>query len=382
MKQIGVLALGDKYGGGIYQYTQSFVDALKYDNTNNYIIFCNAHDTRFDHYGFEVRKINKLNSNFFKKIVRIFQFILFIRKPWFFSKKELENFEDIDIFISPVISAYPHFYMDKPFVFTLHDMQERYYPDFFSVIELSTRWLNNRTLSMCAARILCESNYVKSDIVKFTGVNENKISIIQSPPPEYFLNYKFINAQFEIVSQKYNLPNKYLFYPAQCWFHKNHIKLVEAFKKLTLKYDDIYLILSGSQQNNYDNLIRKIDELKLSEKVKHIGYVDYDDLPYIYKMSKMLVMPTLFESISIPIYEAFALKIPVCSSNVVALPEQVGNAGILFNPNSTNDIASKIELLLIDEAFAKDKAEIGFQKVTNYSHEHYKKKLLSVLNDL
>ena len=69
----------------------------------------------------------------------------------------------------------------------------------------------------------------------------------------------------------------------------------------------------------------------------------------------MLVMPTLFESVSIPIYESFFLKVPVCASNVVALPEQVGDAGILFDPNDIFDMAEKISILLNNENIRNEK---------------------------
>lgn len=379
MKKIGILAFGDKKGGGVYQYTQSIIDALKNDKTNQYIIFCNTDDNRFDNYGLEIRKIDKPNSNLVVKIIRAFQLLLFLRKPYFFTKQELSIFNDIDIFISPAISAYPHFYINKPFIFTLHDMQERYYPEFFTFKERVIRWLNNRTLAKSACKILCESNYVKNDIVKFTKVDPNKIFVIQSPPPEEFINYEFNEKQFEIVKQKYNLPDKYIFYPAQCWFHKNHIKLVEAFKIVSKKYDDIYLILTGSQQNNYNNLMKRINELKLNDKVKHLGYIDYEDMPYLYKLSQFLVMPSLFESVSIPIYEAFALEVPVCSSNVVALPEQVGKAGLIFDPNNINDMADKMMMYLNNDNLRKEKAKLGFEKVVNFNHKNYREKLLKVI---
>lgn len=381
MKKIGILAFGDRHGGGVYQYTQSIIDALKVDNTNNYVIFCNIGDDRFDKYGLEVRKVDKPKSKIYEKIMRAFQHLLFIRKPCFFTKKELDIFEDIDMFLSPAISAYPHFYINKPFVFTLHDMQERYYPKFFSKYERIIRWLNNRALGKTANKIICESNFVKNDIIKFINVNKKKIIIIQSPPPENFLNYKFNNEQFKVIKQKYNLPDNYIFYPAQCWFHKNHIKLVEAFDIVTKKYNNISLIFVGSQQNNYVNLMKIVNELKLNKKVKHLGYIDYEDLPYIYKMSKMLVMPTLFESVSIPIYEAFALNVAVCSSNVVALPEQVGDAGLIFDPNDPNDIAEKIILYLKNENFRKEKAQKGFKKVKYFNHYEYSKKLLGVFSE-
>lgn len=379
MKKIGILAFASENDGGIFQYAQSMIDALKEDKTRKYIIFCNIDDDRFGDYGLEVRKVDKRKSTLFAKIVRTFQFLLFIQKSWFFSKEELDKFSDIDVFLSPAISAYPHFYMNKPFVFTLHDMQERYYPEFFSKYKRLMRWLKNRTLARSADKIICESNFVKDDIVKFTGENGDKISVIQSPPPENFLNYKFESERFAKVKVKYNLPEKFVFYPAQCWFHKNHIKLVEAFEIVSKKYNDVYLILTGSQQNNYNNLMRRIDELNLNHKVKHLGYIDYEDLPYFYKMSQFLVMPTLFESVSIPIYEAFALEVAVCSSNVVALPEQVGDAGVIFDPHNINDMAEKMMVYLSDESLRKEKVRLGFERVKNFNHNEYKNKLMEVL---
>ena len=175
------------------------------------------------------------------------------------------------------------------------------------------------------------------------------------------------------------MPEKFIFYPAQFWFHKNHIRLIEAFEIVSKENNDVFLILTGSKQNNYHNVIKKIDELSLDDKVIHLGYIDYEDLPYLYKMSQFLVMPTLFESVSIPIYEAFALEVAVCSSNVVALPEQVGMAGLIFDPNDINDISDKIIMYLNDENLRKEKAKLGLNKVKNFNHINYSKSLLEII---
>ena len=383
MIKIGILAFGDKDIGGAYQYAQSIIDALKEDKNKIYIIFCNKNDDRFDKYDLEIRKIDKPQNKISEKIIRIFQQLFFIRNPWFFTKKELDIFADIDIFLSPSISIYPHFYLNKPFVFTLHDMQERYFPDLFSKKDKALRWLSRRALTRNADKIICESSFVKKDIINFIGVNESKISVIQSPPPEIFLNFKFDEKRVQIVKDKYNLTEKFIFYPAQYWFHKNHFKLVEAFKIVSKTFDDVHLILTGSKTNNYsvhnyNNLMQRIDELSLQDRVKHLGYVDYEDLPYLYKMSQFLVMPSLFESVSMPIYEAFALEVAVCSSNVVALPEQVGDAGLIFNPHDIYDIAENMIKYLNDDSLRKEKAKLGFEKVKAFNHENYRTKLLEV----
>ena len=194
------------------------------------------------------------------------------------------------------------------------------------------------------------------------------------------MNYKLEGEQFGKVNAKYDLPEKFIFYPAQCWFHKNHIKLVDAFEIVSKKYNDVYLILTGSQQNNFNNLMVRIDELELQGRVKHLGYIDYEDFPYFYKMSQFLVMPTLFESVSIPIYEAFALEVAVCSSNVVALPEQVGGAGLIFDPNDIGDIAEKMMMYLSDVELKNEKARLGFERVNGFNHEAYGEKLLKAID--
>lgn len=378
--KIGILAFGPLGAGGVYQYNRSIIDALKRDKKKSYIVFCDKEENIYDNCGLEVRKITIPKTNLIKKFIRVAQFLFLIRKSWFFTKNEISEFLDIDLFLSPQVLPYPHFFLNKPFVFTLHDMQERYYPENFTKYENFVRWIINRALSKSSDKIICESSFVKKDIVKFIGIDDAKIDIIQSPPPEVFLNFKFEEKKFNKVRKKYNLPENYIFYPANCWTHKNHIKLVEAFEIVSKQFDNVYLILTGSQINNYKNLKKRIEELNLNNKVKHLGYIDYEDLSYLYKMSKFLVMPTLFESVSIPIYEAFALEVAVCSSNTVALPEQVGDAAIIFNPNDVHDIAQKMMMYLKDNNLRNEKAKLGLARVKYFDHENYKIKLLKALN--
>ena len=379
MKKIGILAFGDQEGGGVYQYTRSIIDIIIQDKDNTYIVFTDANNDSFDDYNIEIRKINKPNIFIFNKLIRFFQILFLIRKPFFFTKSEKDIFFDIDKFICPVISLYPHFYLNKPFVFTLHDMQERYYPYFFTLRDKVIRWLNNRSLSKTADKILCESQFVKSDIIKFLGADPNKVYVFQSPPPKCFNSSTIDENLYKTIKAKYNLPKEYIFYPAQFWPHKNHIKLLEAFSIVKKEFKDLRLVFTGSKQNNFQNVDRRIQELQLENDIVYLGYIDYSDLPFLYKMSKFLVMPTLFESISIPIYEAFSLKVAVCCSNVVTLPEQVGEAGLLFDPNNEKDIAKKIAMYLRNNELLAEKAELGYLKINNFNYDVYKKSILEII---
>ena len=379
LNKIGILTFVANEDHGVFNYTKSLIDALKKDFTHEYILFCDENDARFDNYDLEIRTIRKSKTNFFKKVVTFIQFIFLIRKPFLLTKDELDLFYDIKFFISPAVSAYPHFFVNKPFVFTLHDMQEKYYPYYFTLYERFTRWVNNKTLSKCAYKIICESEYVKNDIINFTDTIPEKVVIIQSPPPENLVNYIFDNYKYIKIKNKYKLPDNYLIYPAQSWPHKNHLKLLEAFSIVNKDNLNLNLILTGNINNNYKYILKKIDELGISNKVKHLGCISYEELLYVYKMSIMLIMPTLFESVSIPIYESFFLKVPVCASNVLAIPEQVGDAGILFDPNDVYDMADKISILLNDEKLRNEKKELGFDIVSNFNHKEYKDKLMDAI---
>lgn len=379
-RRVGILTFYPMHGGGVFQYIQSMVDALSSDKGNTYVIFADVNDTRFDGYGLEVRKLAPSNRTGLNQVIIFSQLLLGMRQPFFLRADEKRAYADIDLFMSPATSVYPHLFLKKPFIFTLHDMQERYYPHAFTWTERLKRALRNRALTRAAKAVICESNYVKQDIVKFLGGDVHKIAVIQSPPPDFLLSYEAKPAHFAAVKQKYGLPERYIFYPAQCWFHKNHIKLVDAFNSIVKETDeDVSLVLSGSQQDNYPKLMAKIQELGLEHRIKHLGYIDYEDIPYLYKMAQMLVMPTLFESVSIPIYEAFALGVPVCCSNVVALPEQVGDAALIFNPNDAADMAEKMVQLLRDQSLATALAARGKQRVKSFDHKGYAAKILGVI---
>jgi len=182
--------------------------------------------------------------------------------------------------------------------------------------------------------------------------------------------------------RKYDLPERYIFYPAQFWFHKNHIKLLEALSLLRNKYNTIVpLILVGSKKNNFDNVMKAIEKLNLERQVKYLGYVPDEDMPYLYKLSTALVMPTLFESVSMPIWEAFYLGVPVVSSNVCALPEQVGNAGLLFDPFNIEDIAEKIYKIWIDENLRTELVQKGYNRIKDLTLENYAKQWEDVIEE-
>jgi len=364
-KTIGILAFAEENGGGVTEFIRSIVENIEVKSDFNFIIYTNLNEKSFNSDDrIQIVKVTHNGSSIPKKIFRALSYIIpFIPTKFLLSKQEIEVFSESDYFYCPYISSYPHYFLKRPYFFTLHDLQEYYLYKFFTLKQHIIRRVLNKALLNQAAFVTCESKFVKNDIVNFFNIEEKKIKIFQAPPSLDYLNFSFNTKVSTQIKLKYNLPNKYFFYPAQFWKHKNHIRLVKAFHKLSISYGDIYLVFTGSEKNILLKLKNEIEVLGLKEKILFLGYIENEDMPYIYKNSLSLVMPSLFESISIPVFEALTLGVPVISSNVFGLKDQISRAGVLFDPKSTKNIYESLLLAVNNKELLKKNTKIGLSKM-------------------
>ena len=167
-----------------------------------------------------------------------------------------------------------------------------------------------RKLSKLSAYIITESNYVKTDIVNYLNYNPQRIIVAESPP---IFDFEEVDGDF--VKKKYKIKEgfDYVFFPAQFWKHKNHKRVINAFSKIIKKHRNIKLIITGRKSREYENIIEQINELNISENMLHFESIDQKDMPYFFKNSTLTIAPTLHESISIPVFEAFYFESPVWS---------------------------------------------------------------------
>ena len=376
--KIGILTLCPKGGGGVYQYTESLLESLlKYTSHDYFIVNYNRSAIP------EISRLNKghfieikkNHSNIFMKIKRatyvnlpVSRGLLDVSKNY----KIIRKF-NLNLIIDPATSLIP-IYMGIPYIVTIHDLQHKYYPEFFTLKERVSRNYVYKNAAKNALLVTCESNFVMHDIVNFLGVPKERIRVVPSPPPLDLTVNKISCEELERTKVRYNLTRKYLFYPAHLWYHKNHVKLIESLNLIRERYkEEIPLILVGSQKGNFENTMRRITDLNLDNQVNWLGYVPKKDMLYLYKLATALVMPTLFESVSMPIWEAFLLGVPVVSSNVCALPEQVGDAGLLFDPNNIDDMAEKIYTVWTDENLRKELIRKGYERIKDMTLENYAK---------
>lgn len=379
--KIGILTITSPDEGGGYQYTLSLLEALslhldKFEYVQiRYPDFPKVLDNDI--------VINKRKSSMGLKVKRLLHAYAGINIGDI-SGFPKEKFAEIDLIISPTITLFPcHMKKPyKPYIVTIHDFQHEYYSEFFSFREMISRKIGYTTAKF-AEVVIVESKHVKNDVIKFLGVDERKVKVILSPPPSYLTEISLTEKDINKVRKKYSLPNRYLFYPAQFWYHKNHINLLIALHFIKQQHGEgIPLIFTGSKKNNFENVMRRIDELGMQKQVKYLGYVPGEDMPYLYKLSTTLVMPTLFESVSLPIWEAFYLGVPIASSNVCALPEQVGDAGLLFDPHNIKDMAEKIYRVWTDRNLRKKLIKKGYERLKDLTLENYAKQWKETIDEV
>lgn len=366
MKKLGILALATPRHGGTFQYTLSMISAYELMND----VQCEIYTTKNNH-EYDALKLPIVRLPNLLRIISgyVTSFVARVKRDALFDR--------VDMVVSPIYSTYL-LMTRRPFVFTLHDLQEKYYPNNFTTIQRIWRDMTNRLLVRRAAAVICESNYVKQDIVRFFRAQEQKIFVVPAPPAITFRKNDFSSERLDRVREKYCLPQKYLFYPAQFWPHKNHLRLIRAFFRLQHKFHDCSLILTGEKRGDYGKVWGLIQELRIEDKVLHIEHIAQPDLAAIYKLACVVVIPTLFESISIPAYEAFTFGVPVCISNVVALPEQVGDAGLLFTPTSIEDMVSCLEQVLGSAALREQLIMKGRARMKKLTHKDYADRLKTV----
>jgi len=266
-----------------------------------------------------------------------------------YTKVLMEN--NLSVFHVPVQYS-PVYKINVPVIITMHDLQEYHYPEFFSVREKIHRKINNQLAIFCSDHIIVSFKHVKDDILKYFRINSNKVSVC--PPPfseSWFLSKD--ESTWEMLSSRFGLKQKYLLYPAATWKHKNHLSLIRVLKKLREQEKDISLVCTGNKTEYFKEIQSLIDELDLSKAVHFLGIVPEEDLIGLYKNSSLVVIPTLYEAGSGPLYEAMRYGIPVVCSNVTSLPETMGSSEFMFNPNNSEEMLTRIKKGLFDEEFRK-----------------------------
>jgi glycosyltransferase involved in cell wall biosynthesis len=279
-----------------------------------------------------------------------------------------------------------------PYVMAIHDLQHRLHPEFPEVSakgELERREYMFRNGCRYATLLLADSEAGREDILKFYGtygVTQDRVKILPFLLPCY-LAVNVSEKERERVRTIYDLPERYLFYPAQFWPHKNHARIVQALSSLKQAYHlEIPMVFCGSQTNGIrEETLREVISLShrlgLKNQVCYLDYVPDEDMSGLYAEATALVMPTFFGPTNIPVLEAWAFGCPVITSDIHGIREQVADAAILVDPHSVESIADAIYRVWTDGSLRRDLADRGRQRLASYTPEDYRKRLRGILEE-
>lgn len=272
--------------------------------------------------------------------------------------------------------------LKTPNVLSFADMQQEYYPGFFTEQELRVRKESYKPSVDAADKVIVPSEFTRASLIEKYGTPPEKLAVIHYGFNENFREIKDPDRIHAFKAQ-HGLDKPYMFYPAATWPHKNHANLIEALYLLKneARFDG-YMVLTGIARGAQQALLELCGTHGLSNMVKFLGYLPYEDLPVLFSGARMMVFPSLFEGFGIPAIEAMACGCPVVCSDATSLPEVVGNAGVLFEPRLPGDMAEKIEMVWKDEAKRMKMVESGYERVKMFDWQSAISKTLQVYSEV
>ena len=260
-----------------------------------------------------------------------------------------------------------YFPTSLPFIFEPWDLQHIHLPELFSDEEIRFRnWLY-RLACEEATLIVTATKWTKDDLIRQFGLPSSKIAVI--PRGAEITSIGFTTGASDETLNKLRLPRRFALYPAKTWAHKNHIRL---FQSLALLRDKkklvIPLVCTGKPVDSYaERIQREIEALKLTDQVFFTGFIDESYMRHLYARAELMVFPSLFEGLGIPVLEAMASGTPVVCSQTSCLTEIGGDAAIFFDPYSIEDMATKTAMVWENSLLRADLKQRGYTNTTSFN---------------
>ena len=275
----------------------------------------------------------------------------------------------------------PHLYwlprrLSCPYVVTVHDVLEHMYrarggPE----IKRSLHFHLTRRVLKKAALIFAVSRFTKIEVEKLFGIEEGKIEVVYNAIDPRFLSGHATDADRQFLAERYQVTYPFLLYAGRISPHKNLVRIIEAFSALKAEllkqqqYPDLKLIIIGDELSKHPDLRRTVVRGGVQNEVRFMGFVPIDVLRIFYDVAMVFVFPSLYEGFGLPPLEAMAHGTPVLTSNTSSLPEVVGNAAVLVNPENAFEIMRALKRVLLDRALREKLRQRGYEQVKKFSWE-------------
>lgn len=264
--------------------------------------------------------------------------------------------------------------MPRPYIVTIHDMSSLVY-DTREGLRRDWRMYRFRRGLMRSASVVTVSDATRRDVQSTLGIPASRLHLIYNAPDPIFTAPSRgleLDESYRVM-ERYQINYPFLLYAGNIRPQKNIPRLIEAFSVLRGElarhpiYSDLRLIIIGDEISKHPAVRHAVIQSRVEQSVRFLGFVPIHTLRIFYKAAAAFAFPSLYEGFGLPPLEAMASGTPVVTSNVSSLPEVVGEAAILVNPENVFDIARGLREVLLDEDLRRRCITRGFQLLERFS---------------
>jgi glycosyltransferase involved in cell wall biosynthesis len=271
---------------------------------------------------------------------------------------------DAHLIFSPLPEA--PLYANCRFVVMVHDLIPLRFPKLLSPLTHYFRYYIPQVLSQ-SQHIICNSHATAQDICDFYQIQANKITPI--PLAHNAHHFRPLTEDTEKISLSSSSQCSYFLYLGRQDPYKNLQRLITAFAALP-NNQDYQLWFAGPTDKRYTPVLQaQVQELDISNRVQFLNYIPYSELPTIIRGAIALVFPSLWEGFGFPVLEAMACGTPVITSNLSSLPEVTGDAAILINPYSIQEITEAMQTIATNSALRQHLSAKSIIRANQFSWE-------------
>jgi len=246
------------------------------------------------------------------------------------------------------------------------------YPHKPILFEYSINSLKNAT------HIIAVSKNTKKDLIEHCGFKKKNISVVYNGCSSSFKPLPKIQKE-DLRNNKFKFPKDSFLILITGEGYKNHETALKVLKELRSKKKNIYLVRLGPKNHDWDNLKYNYS---LSQYIIELSGLKLNEISELYNSVDCLLFPSLYEGFGLPPLEAMANGIPVVASNVASIPEVVGDAGLLYNPNDVEGMIEGITLIMNDEKIKEEMINRGIKQSSLFTWEKSVEKLVNVYNSV
>jgi glycosyltransferase involved in cell wall biosynthesis len=260
----------------------------------------------------------------------------------------------------------------RPTVVTIHDCIHLLFPQY-----LPSRWhlhyaeLMLRKAVERSALVFTVSEASRRDILRFfPQADPDRVLVVPNAIDPALLEDPG-EEEMERVCERYQIRGRFVLYAGNIKPHKNLERLVAAFAQLRQRSgcEDLKLLIIGDETSRYGSLRRSVEAAGVRQDVRFFGFVPERTLAALYRLASVFAFPSLYEGFGLPPLEAMACGTPVVTSRLSSLPEVVGDAAVLVDPYSVDDIAAGLARILEDAELRKHLVAAGRQRAQHFSWE-------------